>query len=87
MEAVMSTTVIGTLLLNYDEETGEEFVTVSYDADFLELDVYARLYYVDRAVDELLLSTEPADEDYEDEEEDEEGEEEEEGDWSVEIYA
>jgi hypothetical protein len=86
MEDIMSTTVIGTLLLNYNEETGEEFVSVSYDADFLEFDVYARLYYVDRAVDELLISTEPEDED-DDEEEDEEGEEEEDGDWSVEIYA
>jgi len=72
----MSTTVIGTLILNYDEETGEETVSVSYDANFMEFDVYARLYYVDRAVDELLLSTEFDEEDEEDE-----------GDWSIELYA
>jgi len=65
----MSTTVIGTLLLHYDEETGDEFVTVSYDADFMEYDVYARLYYVDRAVDELLLSTDFIDADEDDYEE------------------
>jgi hypothetical protein len=85
MEITMSTTVIGTLILNYDEETGEETVSVSYDSSFMEFDVLARIYYVDRAIDELLLSTEPEDE-YE--EEDEEGEEEEdEDDWSIEIYA
>ena len=76
MEIIMSTTVIGTLILNYDEETGEETVSVSYDANFMEFDVYARLYYVDRAVDELLLSTEFDEEDEEDE-----------GDWSIELYA
>ena len=76
----MAVTVIGTLLLHFDEETGDEFVTVSYDADFMEYDVYARLYYVDRAVDELLLSTdfitdEELDEDCEYEEDEEEDEE------------
>lgn len=79
----MAVTVIGTLLLHFDEETGDEFVTVSYDADFMEYDVYARLYYVDRAVDELLLSTdfiaeeldEELDEDCEYDEDEEEDEE------------
>jgi len=74
----MSTTVIGTLILNYDEETGEETVSVSYDANFMEFDVYARLYYVDRAVDELLLSTEFDVEEFDEEDE---------GDWSIELYA
>jgi len=78
MEIIMSTTVIGTLILNYDEETGEETVSVSYDANFMEFDVYARLYYVDRAVDELLLSTEFDVEEFDEEDE---------GDWSIELYA
>ena len=81
MEITMTTTVIGTLLLHHNEETGDDTVTVSYDADFLDFDVYARLYYVDRAVDELLLSTDfinDEEEEYDDEEDFEEDETEEE---------
>jgi hypothetical protein len=84
----MTTTVIGTLLLNYDEVTGDEHVSISFDADFMEFDVYARLYYVDRAVDELLLATEPSDEDEDlEDEEDAEEDEDDEEEWDEESLA
>jgi hypothetical protein len=74
----MTAIVIGTLLLNHDAEADTNFVTVSYDANFMNLDVFERLYYVDRAVDELLSSTDdPFEDEEEDEDEDEEWNEEE----------